>query len=144
METDPLPVCAISLKLCGTNVTCSGTVMDNTAIEELQALCLNLGKAVLLSFGLNSNTKLIKIMDHVANTLKDFGSLIWSTKDLKEFIHKENKDAFGDINKRPSLLHANLLNKRVTLVIHSYYESETKEEMSIDIWCGLRVTKITK
>lgn len=62
-------------------------------------------------------------MRHVSGQLKDFGSLIWSTNDLNLFNYKETKDAFGSTNKLPDLLHAKLLTKRVTSVIHGYSES---------------------
>lgn len=77
--------------------------MDEDNIEELKVLCFNLGQYIMFSSDLNANTKLCTLMRYVSDQVKEYGSMIWSTNDLNEFIHKETKHSFGITNKRPNL-----------------------------------------
>lgn len=95
----------INSVLSGTNHSHSDIVLDYAAIDQLQARCFNTGQAVILSFGVNANKKLHKLMSHILNTIKGNGSNIWSTNELNESMHKDKNDAFSNTNKRQHLLH---------------------------------------
>lgn len=140
----------VNSKLCGINSSDRDSVLDDAGIDEMQKLCFNLGQYMMLRLDLSANTKLHKPMRHIADTINDHGSTIWSTNHLYETMHKNTKHAFKNTNKRQDLLHEQLMYKRIASMECRRTTNQNCLQSSLEnvsvkrIHCFLQSSKVNK
>lgn len=99
----------VNIRFSGINEPITDIQIGERRIYQRQQLWFNLSIALIEIFDLKIKTKLDQLIWHVKLQLSDFGNMIWSTKDLKDSIHKDTKSAQGNTNKRLCILTPELL-----------------------------------